>query len=154
MLPYPDIDPVVFSIGFVKVRWYGLMYVVGFVLAWWLARRRSARSDAPIQPTQVDDLIFYAMLGVIAGGRLGYVLVYGWDQLAQDPLYIFKITEGGMSFHGGMLGVAVALWLYGRKLGKRVFELTDFGAPLVPLGLGFGRIGNFINSELWGKATD
>lgn len=154
MLTYPDIDPVVFSIGFIKVRWYGLMYVVGFVLAWWLARKRSARSDTPVQPTQIDDLIFYAMLGVIAGGRLGYVFVYGWDQLTQDPLYIFKITEGGMSFHGGMIGVAVALWLYGRKVGTRLFELTDFGAPLVPLGLGFGRIGNFINSELWGKTTD
>ncbi|HLU05113.1 MAG TPA: prolipoprotein diacylglyceryl transferase [Woeseiaceae bacterium] len=154
MLPYPDIDPVVFSIGFIKVRWYGLMYVAGFVLAWWLARKRAVRSDSPVKPQQVDDLIFYAMLGVILGGRLGYVFVYGWDQLTQDPLYIFKITEGGMSFHGGMIGVAVALWLYGRKIGRRVFELTDFGAPLVPLGLCFGRIGNFINSELWGKATD
>ena len=154
MLPYPDIDPVVFSIGFVKVRWYGLMYVAGFVFGWWLARRRSVRSDAPIRPVQVDDLVFYVMLGVILGGRLGYVFVYGWDQLTQDPLYIFKITDGGMSFHGGMIGVAVALWLYGRKIGKRVFELTDFAAPMVPLGLGFGRVGNFINSELWGKVTE
>jgi phosphatidylglycerol---prolipoprotein diacylglyceryl transferase len=154
MLTYPEIDPVVFSIGFIKVRWYGLMYVAGFALAWWLARRRSARSDAPVKASQVDDMIFYGMLGVIVGGRLGYSFVYGWEQMTQDPLYIFKITEGGMSFHGGLVGVIVALWLYGRSIGRRLLELTDFSAPLVPLGLGFGRIGNFINSELWGKPTD
>jgi phosphatidylglycerol---prolipoprotein diacylglyceryl transferase len=154
MLTYPEIDPVVFSIGFIKVRWYGLMYVEGFALAWWLARRRSARSDAPVKASQVDDMIFYGMLGVIVGGRLGYSFVYGWEQMTQDPLYIFKITEGGMSFHGGLVGVIVALWLYGRSIGRRLLELTDFSAPLVPLGLGFGRIGNFINSELWGKPTD
>jgi phosphatidylglycerol:prolipoprotein diacylglycerol transferase len=154
MLPYPDIDPVLFSIGFIKVRWYGLMYVGGFVLGWWLARKRAGRSDTPVEASQVDDLVFYIMIGVIAGGRLGYCLVYGWEQLTRDPLYIFKITEGGMSFHGGMVGVTVALWLYGRKIGRRMLELTDFAAPMVPLGLGLGRIGNFINSELWGKATN
>ncbi|MEJ2172083.1 prolipoprotein diacylglyceryl transferase [Gammaproteobacteria bacterium] len=154
MLVYPEIDPVIFTIGFVKIRWYGLMYVIGFVLAWWLARRRCHRDDSPVDPTQVDDLIFYAMLGVIVGGRVGYCLVYGWDQLISDPLYLFKITEGGMSFHGGLVGVMTAMWLYGRSLGKTIWHITDFVAPLVPLGLGFGRIGNFINGELWGKPTD
>ena len=106
MLTYPEIDPVIFSIGFLKIRWYGLMYVIGFVIAWFLARRRSQQSWSVIRPEQVDDLIFYAMLGVIAGGRIGYVLFYGFEYLKDDPLYLFKITEGGMSFHGGLAGHA------------------------------------------------
>ena len=154
MLTYPEIDPVIFAIGPLKIRWYGLMYVIGFVLAWWLAKRRCRRSDSPINGEQVDDLVFYALLGVIIGGRVGYALVYGWDQLTSDPLYLFKITEGGMSFHGGLAGVMLAMWLHGRKLGHTIWRMTDFVAPLVPLGLGFGRIGNFINGELWGKPTD
>ena len=154
MLTYPEIDPVIFSIGFLKIRWYGLMYVIGFLLAWWLAKRRSKRSDSPINSEQVDDLVFYAMLGVIIGGRVGYALVYGTEQLLSDPFYLFRITEGGMSFHGGLAGVLLAMWLYGRKLKKTMWQMTDFVAPLVPLGLGFGRIGNFINGELWGKPTD
>ena len=154
MLTYPEIDPVIFSIGFLKIRWYGLMYVVGFTLAWWLARRRCKRADSPVNSEQVDDLVFYSMLGVIIGGRIGYAVVYGTDQLFSDPLYLFKITEGGMSFHGGLVGVLLAMWLHGRKLGHSIWRMTDFVAPLVPLGLGFGRIGNFINGELWGKPTD
>jgi phosphatidylglycerol:prolipoprotein diacylglycerol transferase len=106
-----------------------------------------------IKTNQVDDLIFYSMLGVILGGRLGYCIVYGWQLWLQDPLYVFKITQGGMSFHGGLVGVMIALWLYGRKIGKGMLQMTDFSAPLVPIGLGTGRIGNFINGELWGKAT-
>ena len=153
MFVFPEIDPVIFSIWKLKVRWYGLMYVIGFLLAWWLARRRCQRADTPVGPNQVDDLIFYAMLGVIVGGRVGYCVVYGWDQFISDPLYLFKITEGGMSFHGGLAGVMIAMWLYGRSLGKKMWHITDFVAPLVPLGLGFGRIGNFINGELWGKET-
>ncbi len=154
MLTYPEIDPIIFQIGPVAIRCYGMMYVVGFVLAWWLARKRATKPWSIIKPEQVDDLIFYAMLGVIVGGRLGYVLFYGFDQLLEDPLYIVKITEGGMSFHGGLAGVMLAMWLFARKLGVRVRGIWDFAAPLTPLGLFFGRIGNFINGELWGKPTD
>lgn len=154
MLTYPEIDPIIFSVGIVKVRWYGLMYVIGFLLAWWLGGKRAKQPWSIIKPNQVDDLIFYAMLGVIVGGRLGYCFVYGWAQLISDPLYIFKITEGGMSFHGGLVGVMVAMWYFGRRIGHKMFEVTDFAVPLIPLGLGFGRIGNFINGELWGKPTD
>ena len=154
MLTYPEIDPVIFSIGFLKIRWYGLMYVVGFVFAWWLARRRALESWSIIKPAQVDDLLFFGMLGVIVGGRVGYVFVYGFDQLMSDPLYLVRITEGGMSFHGGLAGVMLAMWAYARKLGVRVWGVLDFVAPITPLGLFFGRIGNFINGELWGKPTD
>ena len=151
---YPDIDPILFALGPLKIRWYGLMYVIGFVLAWWLARRRSNAPWSAVRSEQVDDLIFYCMLGVILGGRLGYVFFYGFDNLKADPLYLVKITEGGMSFHGGLVGVMAALWLYARKLGVSMWALWDFVAPLAPLGLFFGRIGNFINGELWGKPTD
>lgn len=150
MLTFPEIDPIIFALGPIKVRWYGLMYVVAFLLAWWLAKRRCKRSDSPVNSEQVDDLLFYGMLGVILGGRIGYAIVYGWDQLTSDPLYLFKITQGGMSFHGGLVGVMTAMWLYGRKLGHSIWRMTDFVAPIVPLGLGFGRIGNFLNGELWG----
>lgn len=153
MFEYPNIDPILLDLGIIKIRWYGLMYVLGFLAAWWLARRRSPRADSPVTPVQVDDLIFYAMLGVIVGGRLGYCLVYGWDELLRDPLYIFKITDGGMSFHGGLVGVMIAMWWYGHKLGKALWQILDFVAPLVPIGLGAGRIGNFINGELWGAET-
>jgi len=154
MLTYPDIDPIIFALGPLKIRWYGLMYVIAFLLAWWLARNRARKSWSIIKPAQVDDLLFYGMLGVIVGGRVGYAIFYGWDQLTSDPFYLFKITQGGMSFHGGLAGVMIAMWLYSRHLGVRVWGVLDFVAPIVPLGLGFGRIGNFINGELWGKPTD
>jgi phosphatidylglycerol:prolipoprotein diacylglycerol transferase len=155
MLSYPEIDPVIFTIGPLAIRWYGLMYVIGFVAGWVLARRRSRTSWSIVKPEQVDDLIFYCMLGVIIGGRLGYSIFYGLEYWLQDPLYVFKITQGGMSFHGGLLGVIVAMWLFGRRvLGKGMLQVTDFVAPLAPIGLGTGRIGNFINGELWGKPTD
>jgi len=154
MITYPEIDPVIISIGFLKIRWYGLMYLIGFVVAILLAKTRTKKTWSPVKYSEVDDLIFYCMLGVILGGRLGYVIFYGWHELISDPLYIFRIMEGGMSFHGGLIGVIAALWLYGRKIDKDMITMMDFVAPIVPLGLGFGRIGNFINGELWGKPTN
>ncbi len=154
MLTYPNIDPIAISIGPVKVHWYGLMYLIGFVSSWWLARRRAQRPGSGWTKNQVDDLIFYGALGVILGGRIGSILFYSFDEFVRDPISIFYIWKGGMSFHGGLLGVLVALWIFARFKGKTFFEVGDFVAPLVPIGLGAGRIGNFINGELWGKATD
>jgi len=126
------------------------MYLVGFVAGWWLARRRAARPDSGWTHQQVDDLLFYVVLGVILGGRIGYILFYGWENLLADPLSLFRIWEGGMSFHGGLLGVLISMWLYARSLSRPFFQLTDFLAPLIPVGLGTGRLGNFMNGELWG----
>jgi phosphatidylglycerol:prolipoprotein diacylglycerol transferase len=150
MLAYPDIDPVLFELGPLKIHWYGAMYLLAFAAAWWLGKRRAATSSGLISPQQVDDLIFYGALGVVIGGRIGSVLFYNFDRWLDDPLYLLRIWQGGMSFHGGFIGVLVAMEIYRRKLGCRFFELTDFIAPLVPLGLAAGRFGNFINGELWG----
>lgn len=154
MLTYPVIDPVAVALGPVKVHWYGLMYLLGFAAAWWLALRRSQQPWAPVRRAQVDDLIVYAALGVVIGGRLGSGLFYNFDIWRADPLWIFRIWEGGMAFHGGLLGVLVALWLYARKLHQPFLAVADFIAPMVPIGLGLGRIGNFIGQELWGRPTD
>jgi phosphatidylglycerol:prolipoprotein diacylglycerol transferase len=154
MWDYPGFDPVALQLGPLAVRWYGLTYLVGIAGAWWLARRRAERPGAVVTPAQVDDLVFYVALGVILGGRIGYMLFYGFDQLAANPLNILRIWEGGMSFHGGLLGVIIAFALFARKTGKNLFDVADFSAPMVPVGLGAGRIGNFINGELWGKPTD
>ena len=154
MLAYPDIDPIAFSIGSWSVRWYGLTYLAGFTAFWLLGRRRAASTGSGWRAQEVDDLLFYAAIGVIVGGRLGYVLFYDIGRALAEPLSVFKIWHGGMSFHGGLLGVLVAMAWYARSSGRRFFQVTDFIAPLVPLGLGFGRIGNFINGELWGKVTD
>jgi len=154
MIPYPNIDPVAVELGPLAIRWYGLMYIVGFAIAWALARHRARQPGSGWTAEQVDDLIFYCAIGVIVGGRIGSILFYNFDGWLRDPLALFRIWEGGMSFHGGLLGVLLAVWLYGRKLGKTFFEMTDFIAPLAPLGLACGRIGNFINGELWGKPTD
>lgn len=154
MLQYPEIDPVAISIGPLRVHWYGLMYLVGILLAWWFMRVRAARPESGWTPQMISDLIFYGALGVVVGGRLGYVLFYNFGALLADPISLLRVWEGGMSFHGGMLGVFVACWLYGRKTGKGFFGVTDFLAPAIPLGLGAGRLGNFINGELWGRVTD
>jgi phosphatidylglycerol:prolipoprotein diacylglycerol transferase len=153
MLVYPGFNPIAFEVGRVKVHWYGIMYLLGFAAAWWLARRRAARPDSTWKPNDVDDLIFFAMLGVIFGGRIGYVLFYGLSFWAADPWYPLKIWEGGMSFHGGLLGVVTAMTLFAWRRGRNPADVYDFTAPLPALGLFFGRIGNFINSELWGKVT-
>lgn len=154
MILYPEISPVIFSVGPVSVHWYGLMYLIGFAGGWLMARYRAGRPDSGWTREQADDLIFYVGVGVILGGRIGYVLFYGTTQFMQDPLSIFRVWEGGMSFHGGFLGVLVAMVLFARKYGKTFFGTTDFIAPLIPLGLGAGRVGNFINGELWGRFTD
>ncbi len=151
---YPDIDPVAFHIGPLAVHWYGLMYGVGFLAAWLLGRYRAAMPHTPVRPRQMEDLLIYCAVGVILGGRIGYVLFYDAAGLASDPLRPLRIWEGGMAFHGGLLGVLAACWLYARKVGCGFMKLMDFVAPLVPIGLGAGRIGNFINGELWGRVTD
>ncbi|MEM6484722.1 MAG: prolipoprotein diacylglyceryl transferase [Pseudomonadota bacterium] len=153
MLIYPEIDPVALAVGPVKVHWYGLTYLAGLAFAWWLAVRRARWTFTPLQPKQVDDLIFYCALGVVLGGRFGYVLFYGGERLTSDPTWLLRVWEGGMSFHGGMLGVIFATYVYARKQGIRFWPLMDFVAPLAPLGLALGRIGNFIGQELWGRAA-
>jgi phosphatidylglycerol:prolipoprotein diacylglycerol transferase len=153
MIPYPGFNPIAFEVGPVKVHWYGIMYLVGFAAAWWLGRVRAGRPNSTWKPEEVDDLIFFGMLGVILGGRVGYVLFYGLGFWADDPFYPLKIWSGGMSFHGGMLGVLVAFAIYALRHQRRVWDVFDFTAPLPGIGLLAGRLGNFINGELWGKAT-
>lgn len=149
---YPTIDPVALSLGPLQIHWYGLMYLCGFVGAWWLGRLRAKQYGWTAE--QVEDLLFYGALGVIIGGRLGSVIFYDLPNTLAHPLNILKIWQGGMSFHGGLLGVLTAFWLFSRKTGKSYFAISDFIAPMVPIGLFFGRIGNFINGELWGKVSD
>jgi len=160
MIDYPAFDPVAFGIGPLKVRWYGLMYLFGFVAGWLLGRLRAKRSQtaglapgATWSPEQVDDLITYSVLGLILGARFGYTLFYDFPFFASHPLEIFKIWKGGMSFHGGVLGLVVSTWYFGRKTGKTFADVADFLVPLAAPGLFAGRIGNFINGELWGRAT-
>lgn len=150
-MDFPVIDPVIFSIGPIALRWYGLMYLFGFATAYWLGARRCKRADSPFTLDQLSDLLFNGFLGVVIGGRIGYVFFYQFDQFLDNPLYLIRIWEGGMSFHGGLLGVMAAFALSAHKLKLNYFTVADFIAPLVPPGLFFGRIGNFINAELWGR---
>jgi len=154
MFVFPHPDPTAFSLGPLHVRWYGLMYLVGFLSAWWLARRRAAAPRSTWTLTDVDDFIFFSAFGVILGGRLGWMLFYGTERILTEPLSVLRIWEGGMSFHGGLIGVLLALAWFARSRGKRLVDVFDFAAPLPAIGFGAGRIGNFINGELWGKPTD
>ena len=154
MFHYPGFNPVAFSIGPLQVRWYGIMYLAAFLLVWIGLRVRSTVPWSKVKPNNVDDVVFYGALGAIVGGRIGYMLVYAHQELFADPLSIFTVWKGGMSFHGGLSGVLVAMWLYGRRKGIKFFDLTDAIAPWSSGGIFFGRIGNFINGELWGKITD
>ena len=154
MLVHPNFDPVVFSLGPLAVRWYGLMYLAAFASFWWLGLRRIGAGAAPVTREQFDDLLFGGIIGVIVGGRLGYVLFYKPGYYFSHPLEIFALWQGGMSFHGGFLGVLAAMAFVAHRQRVRWWELMDFVAPLVPVGLAAGRLGNFINGELWGRVTD
>lgn len=154
MIKYPDFNPIAFQVGSFKVHWYGIMYLIAFLSGWYLAWVRSKKSHSSVKPDQVSDLILYCALGVLIGGRVGYMLFYDLANFLHNPLILFRVWDGGMSFHGGLLGVLCAMWLYGRKIHKSVWDITDFIVPMVPIGLGLGRLGNFINGELWGRVTN
>jgi len=159
-LPFPNIDPVLFSIGPLSVHWYGIGYVIGILFAWWYGKKlvNTARlwphNNAPMDPLALDDFVLWAALGVVIGGRLGYVLFYNFGFYISNPLEIPAVWDGGMSFHGGILGTTVAMILFARKRGIPVWSMFDTIAAGVPIGLGVVRIANFINSELWGRVSD
>ncbi|MCV6588783.1 MAG: prolipoprotein diacylglyceryl transferase [Marinobacterium sp.] len=149
-----DIDPIAIALGPVQIHWYGLMYLVGFGAAYLLGSLRARQPDSGWTVEMVSDFVFWGAMGAVLGGRFGYVLFYNFDSFLADPFWLFAVWEGGMSFHGGLLGVLVVLILFGRKHQKSLLEMGDFVAPLVPVGLGAGRLGNFIGGELWGRTTD
>ena len=153
MLVHPDFDPIAFSLGPLAVRWYGLMYLLAFTLVLLLGRWRISHGLTKVTARDLDDLLFFGMLGTILGGRLGYVLFYKPAFYLHHPLDVFKVWEGGMSFHGGLLGVIVAMAIFAHRRGFTFWQIADFAAPLVPTGLAAGRMGNFINGELWGRPT-
>lgn len=154
MLAYPHINPVALQIGPLAVHWYGLTYLLGFFIGWGLMILRTRDTWRGFTREQVGDLVFYVAMGVIVGGRLGYMAFYAFEDVLANPFSIFMLWKGGMSFHGGVLGVTIAMWLWGRKNNKTLGDIGDFVVPVLPIGLGLGRIGNFINGELWGRVTD
>ena len=154
MLHHPQIDPIALQLGPVSIHWYGLMYLLGFAAVWLLGRRRIRQGCSALSVRDLEDIIFYSVIGVVAGGRLGYALIYKPGQYLASPLDILRIWEGGMSFHGGLIGVIVVWIWYARRRGMSFFDVSDFIAPMIPLGLAAGRWGNFINGELWGRPTD
>ena len=149
---YPQFDPIIIELGPLVLRWYGLMYVLAFAAFYLLGLKRAGA--AGFTKDHVSDMVFFGVAGVVLGGRIGFVFFYGFDRFLDDPLWLVRIWEGGMSFHGGLLGAVAAMALLARKMGRGFVEVMDFIAPLVPLGLGFGRLGNFINTELPGRVTD
>lgn len=153
MLTYPEIDPIAFRVGPLAVHWYGIMYLVGFAGGYGVNWLRTRKPGHHWTSEQLGDLLFYVVLGIVIGGRLGYVVFYNLGFYVANPLRIFAVWDGGMSFHGGLIGVLVAMGFYARRHGRSFFDLTDFVAPAVPIGLGTGRIGNFINGELWGRVS-
>jgi len=153
MLVYPRINPVAFHIGPMKVHWYGLMYLLGFLAGWRLLSYRAKKKSLPFTKDHIGDLVFYMACGVVLGGRIGYMLIYDLPELLHHSLSLFKVWQGGMSFHGGFIGVLIASWIWARRHNQSFFTITDFIAPVVPIGLAAGRIGNFINGYLWGRAT-
>lgn len=150
---YPDIDPVIFSLGPISVRWYGLAYVLAFAVCYWLGTNR-LKTHSSFTVKQWNDLLFWGIVGTLLGGRFGYVLFYGLDRFLADPLWALRVWEGGMSFHGGVLGVASAILLWCRQQEVSFFAVTDFVVPVVPIGIGIGRLGNFANTELPGRVTE
>ncbi|MDA0977056.1 MAG: prolipoprotein diacylglyceryl transferase [Proteobacteria bacterium] len=154
MWQYPDLDPIAISVGPISIHWYAISYLVGIGLVWLTLRYRIRRDGLPWTDDDIADIVFYAVLGVLLGGRLGYMLFYGLDLVLAEPTRLFRIWEGGMSFHGGLLGVLLSVMFYARKKGVSFFDVTDLIAPSIPLALGCGRIGNFINTELPGRVTD
>lgn len=154
MLQYPHINPIAFHIGPLPVHWYGLMYLFGFIIGWWLLIWRVKRFNYGMNTEMVSDLVFYVALGVILGGRIGYMLFYDLPVLIHHPVTVFKVYQGGMSFHGGLLGVAIALWIYHKRHHIMYLTLTDLLCPIAPIGLALGRLGNFINGELFGRVTN
>lgn len=154
MIPYPEIDPVAVSLGPLQIHWYGVMYLLSFLGVWRLCLLRAKQSWSPVKSNQVEDLIFFGALGVILGGRFGYVFFYQFERFLQDPLWLVRVWEGGMSFHGGLLGVLAAFLILACKYNVRFLQLTDYIAPMTPVGLFLGRLGNFMGQELWGKSTD
>ncbi|MCA6938384.1 prolipoprotein diacylglyceryl transferase [Pectobacterium versatile] len=152
-LAFPQFDPVIFSIGPLALHWYGLMYLVGFVFAMWLAVRRANKPGSGWTKDEVENLLYMGFFGVFVGGRLGYVLFYAFPSFLENPLYLFKVWDGGMSFHGGLMGVICVMLWFAHRTKRHFFQVADFIAPLIPFGLGAGRLGNFINGELWGRVT-
>lgn len=151
---FPNFDPIAFSIGPISLHWYGAMYLIGILFALWLAKKRAAKPNSGWSKNEVENLLFWGFLCIFIGARLGYVLFYNFAVFKQDPTTLFRVWEGGMSFHGGLIGSLIFMFIYAVKTRRTFFTVTDFVAPLIPFGLAFGRLGNFINGELWGRVTD